>query len=199
MSSTKRVEALVDGVFAIAMTLLAFGLKGSDIIGYSDNLKTFRGISDIWPYFLIYVLSFIILGYYWIEHHIQYDYIKSPSKSFLWINVFFLMFIALIPFSTVVLGRYLGEQFSIILYGVNIIIIGILSYFHWWYVNFRRLVIKGVTPVVISTINKNILVAPILGIISILISFFSLWISLGIYILVPIHYIFLSRMNFFKK
>src|SRR3989344_7184886 len=181
------------------MTLLAFGLKGSDIIGYSDNLKTFRGISDIWPYFLIYVLSFIILGYYWIEHHIQYDYIKSPSKSFLWINVFFLMFIALIPFSTGVLGRYLGEQFSIILYGVNIIIIGILSYFHWWYVNFRRLVSKNTSQVIISAIKKSILVAPIIAIISIFISFFSLGASLIIYSFIPIYYLFSSRIGFFKK
>ena len=182
-SSTKRVEALVDGVFAIAMTLLAFDLRVSDIFKSISNFNILNVISNIWPHLLIYVISFIILGFYWIEHHIQYDYIKSSSKYFLWINIFFLMFIA----------------FSIVFYGINIILVGILSYFHWWYVNFHRIVIKDATPVVISTIKKNILVAPIIASISILISFFSLWVSLVIYVVVPIYYIFLSRVSFFRK
>jgi len=197
--NTKRVEALVDGVFAIAMTLLAFDLRVSDIIKSIANFNIPSVIYNIWPHFLIYSISFIILGFYWIEHHIQYDYIKSSSKYFLWINIFFLMFIALIPFSTGVLGLYLGEQFSIVLYGINIILIGILSYFHWWYVNFRRLVSKDTTPVVISTIKKSILIAPIIASISIFISFFSLWASLVIYVFVPIYYLFSSRIDFFKK
>ena len=197
--STKRVEALVDGVFAIAMTLLAFDLRVSDIFKSISNFNILSVISNIWPHLLIYAISFIILGFYWIEHHIQYDYIKSSSKYFLWINIFFLMFIALIPFSTGILGRYLGEQFSIVLYGINIILVGILSYFHWWYVNFRRIVIKDATPVVISSVKKSILVAPIIACISILISFFSLWVSLAIYALAPIYYIFSSRIDFFKK
>ncbi len=109
MLGTKRVEALVDGVFAIAMTLLAFDLRVSDIIPPIADFSIPGVIAEIWPHFLIYAMSFIILGFYWIEHHIQYSYIKSTSKYFLWINIFFLMFIALIPFSTGVLGRYLGE------------------------------------------------------------------------------------------
>ena len=199
MSSTKRVESLVDGIFAIAMTLLAFDLRVSDIFKSISNFNILNVISNIWPHLLIYTISFIILGFYWIEHHIQYDYIKSSTKYFLWINIFFLMFIALTPFSTGVLGRYLGEQFSIVMYGVNIILVGILSYFHWQYVNFRRLVSKDTTPEVISTIKKNILVAPIIAGISIFTSFFSLWVSLVIYSLVPIYYIFLSRIDFFRK
>ena len=199
MSSTKRVEALVDGVFAIAMTLLAFDLRVSDIFKSISNFNILNVISNIWPHLLIYAISFIILGFYWIEHHLQYDYIKSSSKYFLWINVLFLMFIALTPFTTGVLGRYLDEQFSIILYGINIILVGILSYFHWQYVNFRRLVSKDTTPEVISTIKKNILLAPIIAGISIFTSFFSLWVSLVIYSLVPIYYIFLSRISFLRK
>src|SRR3989344_8870138 len=103
MLGTKRVGALVDGVFAIAMTLLAFDLRVLDIIAPITNHDIPHVISKIWPHFLIYAISFIILGFYWIEHHIQYDYIKSSSKYFLWINIFFLMFIALTPFSTGIL------------------------------------------------------------------------------------------------
>ncbi len=196
--NTKRVEALVDGVFAIAMTLLAFDLKVSDIVA-SVNFSMSDLFFNLWPHFLIYSISFIILGFYWIEHHIQFDYIKSSSKYFLWLNIFFLMFIALIPFSTGVLGRYLGEQFSVFLYGINIILIGIISYFHWSYVNLRRLVGKDAAPNVVSTIKKNILIAPFIAGISMLISFFSPLFSLVIYALVPVYYIFLSKIGFSRK
>jgi len=199
MLTTKRVEALVDGIFAIAMTLLAFDLKVSDIIAPVANFDIMSVISNILPHILIYAFSFIILGFYWIEHLIQYDYIKASSKYFLWINIFFLMVIAFIPFTTGILGRYLNEQFSIVLYGINIILIGILSYFHWWYVNSSNLVSKDTTPVVISAINKSILLAPGIAIISIIISFFSLQVSLGIYAIVPIYYLFASKIESFKK
>lgn len=199
MSSTRRIGALVDDVFAIAMTLLAFDLKVIDIFASIINFGIISVIFNIWPHFLIYVFSFIILGFYWIGHTVQYDYIKSSSKYFLWINIFFLMVIALIPLSTGILGRYSDKQFSIMLYGINIILIGALSYFHWWYVNSHNLVSENTTPVVISTIKKSILVAPIIACISIAISFFNLWISLAIYATVPIYYIFLSKMEFFER
>lgn len=199
MPSTKRVEALVDGIFAIAMTLLAFDLKVSSIIESIANFNIMSVISNIWPHFLIYAISFIILGFYWIEHLTQYDYIIATNKYFLWINIVFLMFIAYIPFSTGILIRYLGEQFSFILYGVNIISIGILSYFHWWYVNFHHLVSKNTTPIIVSTIKKSILIAPIMAIVSIFISFFSLWFSLVVYIFVPIYYLFSRKIGFIIK
>jgi uncharacterized membrane protein len=199
MLGTKRVGALVDGVFAIAMTLLAFDLRVLDIITPIANHNTPQVISKIWPHFLIYAISFIILGFYWIEHRIQYDHIKYSSKYFFWINIFFLMFIALIPFSTGVLGRYFSEQFSIVLYAINIIVIGILSYFHWWYVNFHRLVYKNTTPAINSTIKKSIILVPITALISIVISFFNLGFSLVIYSVIPIYYIFLSRYDVFGK
>ncbi len=109
------------------------------------------------------------------------------------------MFIALIPFSTGVLGRYSGWQFSVFLYGINIILIGIISYFHWQYVNLRRLVGKDAAPNVVSTIKKNILIAPFIAGISMLISFFSPLFSLVIYVLVPVYYIFLSKIGFSRK
>ena len=199
MLGIKRVGALVDGVFAIAMTLLAFDLRVSDIIAPIANRTISNVISTIWPHFFIYAVSFIILGFYWIEHRIQYDHIRFSSKYFLWINIFFLMFIALIPFSTGVLWRYLDKQFSIVLYGINIILIGILSYSHWWYVHFRRLARKDTTLLINAAIKKSILLAPIIAIISIFISFFSLWVSWLIYALVPMYYIFLSRIDFFRK
>lgn len=198
MSSTKRVGALADGIFAIAMTLLAFDLKVSDIIKPSTQFSISGVISNIWPHLLIYAFSFIILGFYWIEHQIQYTFIKSSNQYFLWINIIFLMFIALIPFSTGVLGRYLGEQFSMMLYGVNIIFVGILSYFHWEYVNFFNLVSKEATSEAISTIKRSALVAPVIACISIFLSFFNLWISLSVYVLVPLYYIFWSKIHFFE-
>jgi uncharacterized membrane protein len=199
MLGTTRVAELVDGVFAIAMTLLAFDLRVLDIISPIANRNIMTVIAKIGPHILIYAISFIILGFYWIEHRIQYGYVKYSSKYFYWINIFFLMFIALIPFSTGILGRYFGEQFSILLYGLNIILVGALSYFHWWYVNFHHLVSKDTTPITNSIIKKSIILAPVIAIISMAISFFSLWTSLFIYFVIPIYYIFLSRHDLFSK
>jgi uncharacterized membrane protein len=71
-------------------------------------------------------ISFVMLGVYWVGHHNQYHYIRRVDRLLLWINMAFLMCITVIPFSTALLGKYLTQQISVVVYALNLILVGIV-------------------------------------------------------------------------
>ena len=79
-----------------------------------------KRLLKLWPVILSYAMSFIILGFFWIYHHVLFHYIKRANSVFVWLTVFYLMFIAFIPFSTALLGEYNDQQISVVIYGINI-------------------------------------------------------------------------------
>jgi uncharacterized membrane protein len=188
--SKARIEALTDGVFAIAMTLLVFGLKVPQVPHHQPSEPLRSALVALWPQLLSYATSFVILGIYWVGHHNQFHYIRRADRSLFWINIGFLMFVTFIPFSTGLLGQYPEERISTAVYGCNLIIVGLLLYLHWMYATGGyRLIDPGTSPKVIKLAKRRILAAPVVITISIVFSFYSIKLSLLLYLLIPLYYI----------
>ena len=189
---TDRVETLADGVFAIAMTLLVFEINVPDVA----NRLTLGDLAALGPKLLSYVISFVVLGIYWIGHHNQFHYIRRADRLFLWINILFLMCVAFIPFSAALLGRYSGQELAVIVYGLNLVIVGAVLYGHWWYATARyRLVDRDLPAEVVRMAKRRILMAPIGYVAAILISLVSIPASIAIYVLVPLLYVMPARFD----
>ena len=103
--STSRIEAFSDGVFAIVITLLVIDLKVPQIAG-DISVELGSRLFDLWPKLLSYLLSFVIVGVYWVAHHHVFHYICRVDRIALWLNLFFLMSVAFVPFPTALLGEY---------------------------------------------------------------------------------------------
>lgn len=185
-----RIEALTDGIFAIVMTILVLDIAVPHL-SHSEAANLLpRHILGLWPVFFSYVTSFIILGFFWIGHDDQFHYIKRVDRTLLWIAIFYLMFIALIPFSTTLLGEYGDQQISIIVYGINLIISLSLNYLHWWYATKdHRLVDNNLNPTFITIISRRYLVGIFVLFIAIAISFININASLLLYIGSPLYYL----------
>jgi uncharacterized membrane protein len=129
-----RVETLVDGIFAIAMTLLVFSVRQPDPLKtYSDD-ELIKILLNMWPNLLASFLSFVALGVFWILHHLIYNIIRRSDKILLWLNIFFLMGVAFMPFTTSLFSENFENRITIILFTTNLIIIGIALYAIWGYV-----------------------------------------------------------------
>ncbi len=142
---TARVEALSDGVFAIAMTLLILDIAVPNVKSVSPAQLP-GALRALGPEFLIYALSFIILGIYWVGHHNQYHYIGRSDRVFLWINILFLMFVAAVPFSTALLGRYPLERPALFVYGMNLIAASLHRIIHMCQTPVITQTLKGPSP-----------------------------------------------------
>jgi len=191
-----RIEALCDGVFAIAMTLMIFNVKVPQIPTELAPAKLANEVYDLWPQFLVYAISFVMLGIYWVGHHNQYHYIRCTDRWLLWINVAFLFFVTLIPFSTALLGRYPAQQIAVVVYASNLIIVGILLLIHWRYATSQPgLVDSDLNPVLVRQASRRILLAPILLTFAVVFSFVSTIISLVLCAVIPVLYVLPRRID----
>ena len=109
----------------------------------------------IWPKFLVYVLSFVILAIFWVSHSIQFRYVRRANRNLFWINILVLMLIAFIPFSTHLLSEHIEQQFAVAFYGTHLMLIWLALFLHWYYVTTgARLVDGDINPVVVTAVNR---------------------------------------------
>ncbi|HEY5051913.1 MAG TPA: TMEM175 family protein [Solirubrobacterales bacterium] len=112
-----RIVAFSDGVFAIAITLLVLNL------GVPDHIREGELGQAIWDQrqtFIAYALSFAVIGRFWVVHHRFFADVIGFDSRLIALNLFYLGWIVLIPFSSEVLGAHGGETASIVLYAVNL-------------------------------------------------------------------------------
>lgn len=127
--SPVRLNALADGVFAIAMTLLVLEL-GVPIVS-ADLLGD--ALAEMWPEFVMYALSFLVLGVYWLIHHMIYESIERYDPTLAWLNVGYLMFAALIPFATALIVEHGALTATALTYGINLLALFLLGWAMWTY------------------------------------------------------------------
>ncbi len=133
-----RLDALADGIFAIVMTILVFEIRVPHFAGEVSEWVFINSLISMYPLFLSYLLSFSLLFTYWRSHHmIASVLVKNIDTKFSNYNGVFLFLIALIPFSSNFLGLYLYSETAVILFAINIILIGLTLYF------MRRYAIKS--------------------------------------------------------
>lgn len=193
-----RLATFTDGIFAIAMTILVLELRVPEIPEGMVSTQLVPALVHIWPNLVAYFLSFILLGIYWVGHHNLFHFIKRVDRNFLWMNILFLMLVVLIPFTAGLLGRYGRTEIAIVAYGVNLIAIGVVLALGWEYATrHHHLVDPHIQPEFVYTVRKLILVGPVLYILAILLSFVNPSLSVWIYALVPLYYIFPNRVDRF--
>jgi uncharacterized membrane protein len=113
-----RIVAFSDGVFSIAITLLVLNLAITH-----KHLTSSELASAIWDQrenFFAYALSFAVIGRFWLVHHRFFGEVKAFDGRLLVLNMFYLGWIVLIPFSSEVLGEHGGQSAAVILYAANL-------------------------------------------------------------------------------
>jgi uncharacterized membrane protein len=181
-----RIEALTDGIFAFAMTLLVTTLelpRVSEVTHSSDVAGLFLG--NI-PGLLHYVIAFAVLAGYWVGHHMQFHEIRFVDRTMIWLNISCLLFVALVPFSTDLAGDYPGSALASIIFEANLLIIGVFLYLQWRYATEgRRLVVPEVTDTGITGGRRRSLVVSGISLAGILLAIAGVGGTTFVYLAVP--------------
>jgi uncharacterized membrane protein len=122
----QRIEALSDGVFAIALTLLVLDIRvpvREHVVYEKDLIIEFGKLT---PKLLTYFLSFMTLGIFWTAHSSQFHFIEKSDRNFNWINLSFLVFVTIMPFTTAFLSEYITFKFAVFIYWLNLFLLGIM-------------------------------------------------------------------------
>ena len=103
-----RLEAFSDGVFAVAITLLALNLT----VAGPGHGRLIDQLGAHWPSFVAYLISFFYIGIIWVNHHVLIRSIKVVNRTLLFVNLVLLLFVVLIPFSTGLVAQYLYHSLN---------------------------------------------------------------------------------------
>ncbi|NYB52041.1 MAG: DUF1211 domain-containing protein [Methanobacteriaceae archaeon] len=183
---SNRLEALTDGIFAIAMTIVVVTIEIP--IGPIHTAELFlQTTSEIIPKLTVYFLSFLLLAVFWVDHHMFY-LVKKIDFTILWINIFWLMFIALLPLSTSIIAQFPQHQIAQLIFDFNLLFIGLFFYLIWRYSATSKLIPKEVEPYY-PYIKRSLLIMPMIILVAILLSFISPQWSMVILFLIPFLFI----------
>lgn len=132
-----RVVAFSDAVIAIAITLLVLEIRPPH-----DTRHLPHGLAALWPSYLAYVVTFLLVGQVWANHHIMFDHIRSADRVVLFLNTVLLMDIAFLPFAASVLaeafGSGHGQRTAVVLHGSTLELAAVLFNVIWWYARHDR-------------------------------------------------------------
>ncbi|MBI5679360.1 MAG: DUF1211 domain-containing protein [Methanobacterium sp.] len=153
--TTNRIEALTDGIFAIAMTLLVLALAVPDITGPVSNEAVQNSLLGLVSTFYVLVLSFVLLALFWNIHHRVFQRIKHVDTILLWINMIWLLFIVLVPFSASLTGKYPHFTISHVLFNINMLGISIFLFLNTYYAHRIGSIDETVDPHDITLIKRD--------------------------------------------
>lgn len=140
-----RTLALSDGVFAIAMTLLAFQIQPPDLQGYAVHHLA-AALGHLGSRFFVYGLSFMVIGILWLAHHRLFNHLVRADEPLMFLNLLFLMIVAGLPFPSSLLGRYGTEATAVVVYALSMAVAGSLLTGLLLLARRRRLLSAATTP-----------------------------------------------------
>jgi uncharacterized membrane protein len=111
-----RIAAFSDGVFAIAITLLALQLE----IPSGSQVDVWAELQQLWPGFLSLVISFAVIGSYWVAHHRLFAVVERYDERLIWLNMLALFFIVLMPFTTSLIGEHGDGDAAVVVYSLSV-------------------------------------------------------------------------------
>ncbi|MEO6455663.1 MAG: TMEM175 family protein [Ginsengibacter sp.] len=191
-----RLEALGDGIFAVAMTILAIELHLPEKMKGNSWNDFVLSLHDSWQSLLCYVISFVVLGIMWFGHRMMFEYIGKTDRFFIFLGVLFYLVVCLVPFSTRILAANTLKWYAIIIYALNLSLCNLTLYFQWIYgIKKASLLHREIPAEVRREASVLFLLSPIVYAIASAISPFFPQISIAIFIITPVVYLLPNKLD----
>jgi uncharacterized membrane protein len=192
--SLERVAALSDGIFAIAMTLLVLELHAPTSEAIHSEQELWSALVGLSPRFLTYFMSFLTLGIFWVGQQTQLNHFQRVNRNLTWMHLTFLLFVAFMPFSTALLADFITYRLALVIYWLNIFLLGAVLFISWRYAIRASLMKETVNSEIRSATERRIVIAQALYAFGALLCIFNTYISIGFIVLVQLNYVLAPRI-----
>jgi len=185
VKETGRIEAFSDGVFAVAITLLVFGLKVPPLSPETFSVGGLAlALSKEWPSYLTFITSFATILIMWLSHHGIFKLVHRSDSPFLFANGFLLLLVTLVPFPTSLVAQYRTTPAAAVtcaVYSGVFVVINVAYNLLWWSAAHRHRLLKpGVSPAQVKSVTRKLLMGFPLYLLATLLAFWNPYVSLGI-------------------
>jgi uncharacterized membrane protein len=192
--SLERLAALSDGLFAIAMTLLVLDLHVPASTLVHSERALLQALVQLLPRFVPYLMSFLTLGIFWVAQQTQLNHFERSNRDLAWMHLAFLLSVSLIPFSTALLAEFITYRAALLVYWLNILLLGIWLFVAWRYARRAGLMREEATQEVSRATERRILIAQGLYGIGALLCLINTYVSIGFIVLVQLNYVIAPRL-----
>ena len=183
-----RIESFSDGVIAIIITLMILNAKVPDITGDMTSERVWKEIVFAFPQLMAYVLSFILLGVYWVNHHHFFHALKTSDRKILWLNLNLLFWLSLIPLPTYFLAQHPFRAEATALYSFHVFAASLSFTLMGRYARSKKLMHHNISKRRGNKLSKMNWLGIALYFASIFAGYISVYISYIIFIIVPAMY-----------
>ena len=205
--SLERLAALSDGIFAVAMTLLVLDLHVPVTSFINVVLPLWANgalqnehvlgtqLVKLLPNLLTYLMSFLTLGIFWVGQQTQLNNFTRSNRHLTWLNLVFLLAVTLTPFSTGLLAAFITFRLAIVVYWLNIVLLGSMLFISWRYARHAQLMKDEVTAEIFAANQRRIVIAQSLYAFGALLCIINTYVSIGFIVLVQLNYAIAPRFG----
>src|SRR6266699_6163543 len=211
--SLERLAALSDGIFAVAMTLLVLDLHtpvadaGARFTtpslwtsqGLGKEVALLGALGDLVPHFLPYAMSFLTLGIFWVGQQTQLNHFATSNRHLTWIHLAFLLAVTLMPFSTGLLSEFITYRIALVVYWLNIFLLGAVLFGSLQYASRAGLMKDEITVEMCSALERRIFIGQALYAFGALLCVINTYVSIAFIVLVQLNYAIAPRIGLLDR
>jgi len=134
----ERLLFLSDGVYAIALTLLAVELVLPESAAGLHGDRLLESLLESWPRVLAFLISFTVIANFWVGHNVLLQHVRRIDGGLMWLALLQLMCVAFIPYPTSVIGGHIADPVAQQFYFATLLLSGLVMEALWWYMTSRR-------------------------------------------------------------
>ncbi len=191
--SIERINALSDGLFAIAMTLIVLDVHVPPHTSIQTEADLAHAVAALAPQMVTYLMSFLTLGIFWVGQQAQLNQFKHADRDLTWIQLGFLATVAVLPFTTHLLADFIAFRLALVIYWLNILSLGALLFASWTYAERAGLVNDDAAPGLGGAILRRIVFAQIFYAGGAALCLISNYLSIGVIVLIQLYYAIAPR------
>lgn len=184
-----RLETFSDGVFAIIITLLVLELKMPHVETVNSSAELFEEIKHIFPVLVSWVISVLIVGTLWLQHHNLLNMAKKADYGMVWINTLLLLFAALIPFPAHLMGAYPHIPLAVASLGIALFFVSLCTVWLYYYITKNYLKENYDFRTTMRNVRWSLVLAPLFYFLAVAVSWIHTYITFAIYAIIPLLYI----------
>jgi len=205
--SLERLAALSDGIFAVAMTFLVLDLHtpvadaGARFTtpslwtsqGLGKEVALLGALGDLVPHFLPYAMSFLTLGIFWVGQQTQLNHFATSNRHLTWIHLAFLLAVTLMPFSTGLLSEFITYRIALVVYWLNLLLLGVALFGSWRYAQRAGLMKDDVTAEIRSATERRIVFYQAFYAFAVLLCVINTYVSIVLLVLMQLNSVIAPR------
>ena len=191
-----RIEALSDGIFAFAATLLVVDFHTPEAADMHSEAQLLAALSASAPRLIPWLMSLMTLGIFWIGQQTQLNLLERSNRDLSWLHLVFLAVVTALPFTTRLLADFLTYRTAFLVYWANIFLIGACLYATWSYAERAKLIREDAHGETSRAVKRRIVIAQSLYAVGALAGLVSVPVGIALLILIQLNYAAAPRLPF---